>query len=247
MKRKEQNTTRTKTKARIKQQDRRKTQARKKQLPLRQRLCPAKAGTICNFSHHACNMHKVLSSILLSHACMHECNCNRHLQQVACLHCASLFLTLACSQSSLVGTRMRACQPASSCEPARIRCNAGRTYAKVLPVPVLACATRSLPSKASGMQIACTCVGVAKPFFRRAWSSLGSSCRSSNAIAITARQRLLRDTMRYVADCTELATGNRLGLFKSKTSQTLEQSAIALSFQYDQPGNRYVVEVHVIL
>ena len=91
-----------------------------------------------------------------------------------------------CSQSSRVGTRNNACQPAEPCGPLRIRCSAGSTYASVLPVPVRACATRSLPDNASGMHAACTGVGMEKPFFLRACNSFGSSWSSSNVDDILA-------------------------------------------------------------
>src|SRR5271165_3068970 len=63
--------------------------------------------------------------------------------------------------SSLVGLRITALTPPAGFL-ARIW-SIGTTNARVLPVPVCAVATMSRPSRAGGMDCACTGVGVTKP------------------------------------------------------------------------------------
>ena len=55
-----------------------------------------------------------------------------------------------CSASSRVGTSTSAAGPASG-PPAVSRCSTGSANAAVLPVPVAACPTRSLPATSGGI------------------------------------------------------------------------------------------------
>ena len=73
------------------------------------------------------------------------------------MHLSTSFRQLTCSHSSLVGTYMRACQPALclSFGSAKILLSAGNRYANVFPLPVCALAITSLPSKAAGTHAAC--------------------------------------------------------------------------------------------
>lgn len=59
--------------------------------------------------------------------------------------------------------------------PTTMRWSAGSKYDRVLPLPVRALATMSLPWRAAGMAAACTGVGELKPCFERARRMRGSN------------------------------------------------------------------------
>lgn len=65
----------------------------------------------------------------------------------------------------------------------RIPASTGSTYAAVLPDPVLALHSTSLPSSASGMALRWTSVGERKPCCATACTRRASSPRSANVVS----------------------------------------------------------------
>jgi hypothetical protein len=87
-----------------------------------------------------------------------------------------------CSQSSRVGTSTSARHPPFVSPFASTLWSAGSRYASVLPLPVRARATTSLPSRAFGIAAACTGVGDANPSLPSALSRRGSRPHSFHDI-----------------------------------------------------------------
>src|SRR5437867_5615530 len=97
------------------------------------------------------------------------------------MYLANRLISVAtCTASSLVGASIRACTGPF----ALILCNIGRPKAAVLPVPVCACPTTSLPSKTSGIAASCIGNGVSNPFSESAFVNCALNPNSSKVFAI---------------------------------------------------------------
>ena len=97
-----------------------------------------------------------------------------------------------CAASSRVGVTTSACGPWPDL-PA-MRCSVGRANAAVLPVPVWAEATTSLPARTSGMAPAWTGVGVEKPRASTPARICSFSPSSANEVVIAASIQQIRSS-----------------------------------------------------